>query len=372
MTPEPSAATPNPAPPAYRWRFLCGFAAACLLGFWMAGTLIARALTDEKQARAERTAVVTVSALTDLLERTGASVPPAGDALSRKVASFAGVHPGVKTIRILDLASRRLLVSVSSADAGTLAMPNRLGRGGKSLYDLGNQLRASVEGNRGSGTKVRAPELAVERLPDGGLTLLAPVVRDERVQEIVEVEVVPVETRTAFDWTFFLVLSVFSVGAFALFSGGRPSHIQQNRVRFGMAAFAAILLCAGFADYRHEATWRLANERVWTGITVSERIDFETRETQKLLPAPIAPPLEPTSWDVDLFRRPRGLIKADGRIDDGKLAEAARADASHITRAGIPIALGSLLLLAFIGFGGLAASTYRRSDLELRPTLGKK
>src|SRR6202035_1598814 len=105
MTPAPSAPPPNPAPPAYRWRFLCGLAAACLLGFWMAGTLIARALTDEKQARAERTAVVTVSALTDLVERTGASAAPAGAALSRTVGSFAAVHPGVKTIRILDLAS---------------------------------------------------------------------------------------------------------------------------------------------------------------------------------------------------------------------------------------------------------------------------
>ena len=130
-----------------------------------------------------------------------------------------------------------------------------------------------------------------------------------------------------------------------------------------MAASATILLCAGLADYRHQATWRLANERVWTGIAIIERIDLETRELEKLLPAPIAPPLDPMSWDVDLFRRPRGLIKADRRIDDGKLAAAARTAAARITRAGIPIALGSLLLLAFIGFGGMAGSTYRRSDL---------
>jgi arabinogalactan oligomer/maltooligosaccharide transport system permease protein len=149
-------------------------------------------------------------------------------------------------------------------------------------------------------------------------------------------------------------------------ASSRPSPLHRNRPRFGIAA---ILLCVGLAQYRHEATRKLANERFWTEWAVAERIDFETRETEKLLPAPIAPPLDPTSWDVDLFRRPRGLVKAHRKIDDGKLAEAARADASRITRAGIPIALGSLLLLAFIGFGGLAASTYRHSDLELRPTL---
>jgi arabinogalactan oligomer / maltooligosaccharide transport system permease protein len=358
MTPEPSAAPSAPAPPAYRWWFLCGLAAACLLGYWMSGDRIARALTEEKQARAERTAVVTVSALADLLARTGVSAAPAGDVLPRTVGRFAAHHPGVKTIRVLDFAGRRLL------DTGTpVEGPRRMEPEGKSLYDLGNQLRAAVEGNR-AGAKVRAPELAVERRPDGGLTLIAPVVRAEGVQGIVEMEWAPVEARTAFDRISFLVFSVLSVGWFALFVVPPPGPIPQNRHRFGMAAFATLILCGGLAQYRHEATQQLANERVWTGFAVADRILFDTRETEKLLPAPIAPPLDPNSWDVDLFRRPRGLVKADGTIDDRKLAETARIDAARINRAGIPIALGSLLLLfAFIGFGGAAGSTYRRSDL---------
>ena len=37
-------------------------------------------------------------------------------------------------------------------------------------------------------------------------------------------------------------------------------------------------------------------------------------------------------WDVDLYRRPRGLVSGAGTVDEGKLGEEIRGDASRLTR----------------------------------------
>src|SRR5882724_899313 len=388
MTSDASSDLPTPPPPFHGRRLLLGFAVAGLLSFWLAGTLIARALTAEKQARAERVAVVTLSALTDLLERAGGNAAPAApappapdtasgagmsieqelaaataaaggpslgaasseDALRRMVTSFAEVHPATRAIRVLDLAERRLLASTAAADQGAQAAPRRLRMEEKPLYDLGNRLRAAVEGNRGAGAGARAPELSVERRPDGVLTLAAPVVRAGEVQGLVEMEMAPAEERVAFDGVFFLAVSALAVAFFAPIAWPLPN---QKR-RLVLAAFATILLFGGLSQYRHEATYMGANERFWTGDAIYERIAFEVKQVERLLPPPIAPPISPGAWDVDLLRQPRGLIQADGTIDESKLAAANRASAASITRAGIPIAVFALLLLSFIGFGGAA------------------
>jgi arabinogalactan oligomer / maltooligosaccharide transport system permease protein len=390
--PERAVDSP-PSPPPYRRRFLYGLAAATLFAVGVAAALLAGARLGEAQARAERTAVVTLSALTNLVERTvgsatpaatapappipdtasgagmsieqelaaaaagagGAAAGPAGDdALRRRVARFAAAHPGVKVIRVVDLANRQLLASTDPADRGDQAAPRPLRLPEKPLFDLGNRLRAAVSGNRGLDSGVRAPELAVEPLPEGGLRLAAPIERAGEVFGLVEMETAPEKERAAVDWGPLLLALLAPILLFAAI-GAIALPLRENRAL--LAAAAALLLLAALVGYGSFALHSLFGESRATAQAVAERITFERQQAEKLLPSETAGgalPLQPTAWDVDLLRRSRGLVDAAGKIDLAKLDREKRADAGRVHGAGLYLALFALLLLAFVGFGGAA------------------
>src|SRR5437763_1730757 len=73
--------TAPPPPPSHFRRFLYGLAGAALLGVGVATALLAAARVGEVRARGERLAGVTLSALADLLGRTG-TAPGAAPATS--------------------------------------------------------------------------------------------------------------------------------------------------------------------------------------------------------------------------------------------------------------------------------------------------
>jgi arabinogalactan oligomer/maltooligosaccharide transport system permease protein len=115
--------------------------------------------------------------------------------------------------------------------------------------------------------------------------------------------------------------------------------------RFLLATAAIVLLLAALAGF---------------GLYARRSLEAERRETGKVLAAHIAAEAQKTgaadssSWDVDLYRRPRGLVSAAGTVDEGKLGEEIRGDASRLTRSVIALAVLGLLLLTFVGFGGAA------------------
>ncbi|HSS47671.1 MAG TPA: hypothetical protein VLX28_01870, partial [Thermoanaerobaculia bacterium] len=187
-------------PVSHRRRFLAGLAAAALLAAGVGALLLQGSQKADRRARAERQAVVTLSALTDLVDRAGggaagapapqASAPApaaetggmglgaeiaaveqqgqaqpagdAGDAVRRVVARFAAGHPEVKAIRIVDFEGFQLTASTAAADSDAKAAPRRLEREEKDLYDLGQKLRAAVQGNReGAEGAARQAEIAV-------------------------------------------------------------------------------------------------------------------------------------------------------------------------------------------------------------------
>jgi arabinogalactan oligomer/maltooligosaccharide transport system permease protein len=72
---------------------------------------------------------------------------------------------------------------------------------------------------------------------------------------------------------------------------------------------------------------------------------------------PADPPLAPELWDANRYREPRGLVQAGGVIDEGRLGEEAGADAGRLTRSVITLALLSLILLIFVGWGHAARTS---------------
>lgn len=375
------ASTPRAV--SHRRRFLVGLAVAALLGAGLGAVLLAGARAAGGRERAERQSVVTLSALTEVVARAwdGAAeepedggfglgeeiapveepedsggmglgdelaeldVPAAGpgpqekgEAVRRAVAGFAAAHPEVTTIRVVDLGDRRLEASTVAGESA----PRQLTLDEKPLFDLGQKLRAAVEGNRGGAEgAARGAEIAVTRGEDGRLSLASPIEQDGTVVGLVQLVTRIEQASAGFAWLPFLAAWLAPVLLLSLLS------LVLGDRRWLLAAAAAVLLIAALAGFGRYALRALEGDRRATAAAVAAKMNEESEKTGALL-AELALPadgLDPSLWDVDPYRQPRGVL------DEGRLGEEAGADASRLTRSVATLALISLALLAFVGLG---------------------
>lgn len=387
-------------PVSHRRRFLSGLAIAALVGAGVGALLLSGARAAEHRERAERQAVVTLSALAAVVDRaSGGSAAEAapgggfglgdelaaldqpavetgdgagGEAVRLAVARFAQEHPEIQAIRVLNFDGRMLEASTAPEDQGEKAAPRALNLDEKPIFDLGQKLRAAVQGNReGAEGAARAPEIAIERLPGGLLLLSAPVERDGEAVGMVQIETKTEVARTGFAWLPFLAAWLAPVLLLALLA------LALGERRWLLAAAAALLLVAALVGFGRWAVGALEADRRATGEAVAARVFEEAKRAEALLTdlgLPAGQPLEPTLWDVDELRQSRGLVTAAGGVDEGKLGELASADASRMTRTVVTLALISLLLLVFVGLGfasrtGHALVEYRAAYAYTMPAL---
>ncbi|HSF38710.1 MAG TPA: sugar ABC transporter permease [Thermoanaerobaculia bacterium] len=392
----------EPRPLSHRRRFLIGLGLAALVGIGLGAVLLAGARTAERRERAERQAVVTLQALAQVVDRAVAVEQPApeesgfglgeeiaeaapeeggmglGDELAaidqpptdsqeekeegakirRAVARFAQGHPEAGPIRVVLFAGIRLAASTAPQDQGENAAPRRLARDEKPLFDLGQKLRAAVEGNREGGA--RSPEISLERRPDGTLGLAAPLEQGGQVVGLVQMETKKEHEAAGIAWGPFLLYWLAPVAVFFLLS------LVLGERRWALAAAAALLLIASLLLYGRHAIQGLEGERRATGEAIAATIAEESDKAGAAL-AELGLPageLEPSRWDVDLYRQPRELVSAAGVVDEGKVGEEIAVDAGRMTRSVILLALLSLLLLGFVGLG--AAARTGRAFVEYR------
>jgi arabinogalactan oligomer / maltooligosaccharide transport system permease protein len=386
-------------PVSHRRRFLIGLALASLLGAGVGASLLAGSLAGERRERAERKAVVTLSALEAIVAvadsagggATEEAAPASGfglgeelaaveqgespaagvdgESVRRAVARFAREHPEVAAIRVIE--GRQLVASTAPEDRREQAAPRTLVLAEKPVFDLGQKLRAAVEGNReGAEGAARAPEIAVERRP-GGLLLAAPVERGGQVVGMVQMETRSRRGPSAFAWLPFLAAWVAPVAALLLLA------LVLGERRWLLAAAAAALLVIDLWAYGRYGVGVLASERRSSSREVAGQIAEEAKKAEALLAdlrLPAGRPLEPTLWDVDELRQSRGLITASGAVDEGRLDELVGADASRLTRSVAWLAALSLALLAFVGLGwagrtGRALAEHRVAYFYALPAL---
>ncbi|HEX4963313.1 MAG TPA: sugar ABC transporter permease [Thermoanaerobaculia bacterium] len=408
-------ASAPPRPASQRRRFGAGLAVAALLGAGIGAMLLHGAQKAESRGRAERQAVITLSALADLVNRAGGgaaaapaagatglgeeipspagtpetTTPPAaqpeatpsegsgssgmglgaeiaaveqgqakpagdpGEAVRHAVARFAAGHPEVKAIRVVDFEGIQLTASTSPADTGDKAAPRHLDREEKDLYDLGQKLRSAVQGNReGAEGAARQDEIAVSPQSNGLYSLAAPVERGGEVVGMVLMDAALQSAPVGFGWLPFLVAWLAPVAGFFLVS------LALGERRGLLAAVAALALIISLWGYGRHSIAVLAGERQASGKAVGAHLADETQRARDLLVelataanTTVSPPLDPSHWDVDELRQPLGLITAAGVPDEAKLAMLQRADAHRITVALVAVALLSLALLTFVGFG---------------------
>ncbi len=373
-----------------RRRFLIGLAVALLAGVGIGLALLNSARTTELNFRQQREAVVTLRALTDLVERAGggAAAPAApapvpaesdtggggmglgqelaavesgaaaqtatdpGAAVRTAVERFAAAHPGIKSIRVITFEGLLLEASTAAADTGVKAAPRKLERDEKPFYDLGQKLRAAVSENRentAQGQAAVGEELAIQRLPDGSLILAGPVERGpEEMGAVGMIQIhtaaPPVTSALATPWGPALLAWLVPVILFFLLS----FVLGQRRAL--LAAVAALLVLGALLAFGRSAQQSLEAGRRETGKALAAQITDETAKTGSL---GTTPP-DSSRWDVDLFRHPRGLVTAAGTVDEKGLDVEIHGDAVRLHRSVILLALLSLSILAFVGFGGAA------------------
>lgn len=282
-----------------------------------------------------------------------------GDAVRRAVARFAAEHPEARAIRVVRLEGIRLEASTAAADRGAKAAPRRLDREEKPLFDLAQKLRAAVEQNREAEADAtedardeggRQEEIAVERLPGGGLALAAPVERAGEVVGMVQMETAPARDAAGVPWLPALAAGLVPVLLFV------PLAWAIGERRALLAAASALLLVAAVAGFGRWAQGTIGEARRATSREIAGGVATERARAEKILADLEASPtaLEPGSWDVDLYRRSLGQLTPAGEVDEGALAELIGQDASGLTRSIAVLALAALVLLAFVGFGGAA------------------
>jgi arabinogalactan oligomer/maltooligosaccharide transport system permease protein len=389
-------------PVSHRRRFLAGVAVAALLGAGAGATLLHGARQAESRGRAERQAVITLSALADLVDRAGGGAPsapatppmppmpaapaegggmglgaeiaaveqagqakPAGDAgeaVRHAVARFAAGHPEIKAIRVVDFEGIQLTASTSAADTGGRAAPRHLDREEKDLYDLGQALRSAVQGNReGAEGAARQNEIAITQQPAGLDSLAAPVERGGEVVGTVQMDAAVHPEPVGFDWLHFFAAWLAPVVVFLLLS------LALGERRWLLAAAAVLVLVVDLWAFGHYSIRVVGEERQTSTGTVAAHLAAETQRARALLAelgTAANPPLDPSRWDVDELRQPRGLVTAAGLPDEARLAALRQADAQRISRALTALGVLGLVLLAFIGFG--FASRTGRAFVEYR------
>lgn len=364
------------APTSHRRRFLIGLAVAALLGVGLGAFLLAAAREGERRDREERRSVVTLMALAQVIDQAGAAgdtaaaeepsyglgdelaaldegaaaeAPDSGEAVRKAVVAFAAAHPEVKAIRVVAFEGIRLEASTDPKDTGEKAAPRRLERDEKPLYDLGQELRAAVAGNREQGA-ARGEEIAVERLPGGRLRLSAPVERGGEVAGMVQMDTVnaPTDRAMGFPWLAALLAGLAPVALFLVLS----FVLGERRVL--LAAVAAVLLVATLVAFGSYSRKTLAADRRATAESVAAAVKQESERSGALAE------LAPERWDVNRYREPRGPVQETG--------------AGRLNRSVITLALLSLALLGFVGFGwaartGAALVRYRYAYAYTLPAL---
>jgi arabinogalactan oligomer/maltooligosaccharide transport system permease protein len=326
-------------------RVIAGLAFALIVaagaGLWFQSARLNRQGGDQ----AERSAIVSLRALTELVERVGLE---AGE-LQAGVARLAAADPQIETARVIRFKGIRLMASTAPEDTGDSAAPRKMAREEKPLYDLGQALRASVDQNLQEG-RAWKEEIDVQVRDDGALALAAPLEESGQVVGAVLLDLKPQIPRGAVSWGA-------AAGALLIPLALFLALLPLLRARPLAMVLVAALLVVG-------AAWFLAGH---AQRQLGEQLAAAERDTVELLTAkrqqvggvlaelglPEEPALDATAWDADRFRRPRGRVTAQGP-DEAALAESITGLAGASRKFLIPTGILALALLGWVGLGGMA------------------
>ena len=329
---------------SYRWRFAAGLFIGLAVGLSLLYWIYRESKVELAREQAERSGIVSLLSLTQLISQTGIS----GDAVRDAVNAVAASNPSIRSIRVLR--GPTLEASTAKEDSGDKAAPRRLARDEKPIFDLGQRLRASVQTNREEEV-ARKQEIEIYRLDSGALRLAAPVEQEGSIVGFVLIETSPPEKKVS---TSVFPALLTGLIAFLVFVG-LGFVLGENKTWLAVASFVIMIAALG-----------------WYGIHIRNSVSKGTEEVQKILAKQLAEeskrnaevlaklgiqptsPSAPSSWDADLYRKPRGQLTDAGGIQQKLLQTRIQDQNGRLYKFLIGVFVISLGLLAFFGFGAAA------------------
>ncbi len=256
---------------SHRLRFGAGLLVGTILVAAVGHRLLTTSLGETARFGEDRRAVISLRALTDVVARAGS-----GEAVRTVVAGFTTWHPQVAATRVVLFDGISLEASTDPADTGENAPPRRLKREEKGLYDRGQRLRAAIETNLAEGGG-RKDEVETERLPDGSVSLAAPLERAGEVVGLVETRRVPPTPAPRPSLLTTLSYVVVPVVLFALLA----LVIGERRVPLGI--LAALLLAGTAWGYGAQSWAKLSRARTALEADVAGQVKTSAARAQELL-----------------------------------------------------------------------------------------
>ena len=359
-------------------RWAVGLAAGTAVGVGLCTWLLAGSLVQQQREQRERFAVIRLQALVQLVTE----MQVAGGSVQEAVMQWQEAHPEVAQVRVVE--GRELAGSTAPADTGEQAAPRRLSRDEKDLFDLAQRLRSSVQTNR-EDQVARKDEIEISRTAAGTLSLAAPLETttdggESDVTGAVLLELRPQERPRAGLSLLPAVLAVVLPVAVLLLLGLTP--LAQRRA--AMIGLGALLLLAAvgfyartiFAAYQHQveasaeevASEVVAEYQRTSGVlaqlpppapqasAAEGAAEAEEGAGAEAAPGSGAAPrvvLDPSTWDADVYRHPRGLISASGQLDREQLSHLLASASGRWNRNQLAVLLVALLVASFFGLGGI-------------------
>jgi arabinogalactan oligomer/maltooligosaccharide transport system permease protein len=254
-------------------------------------------------------------------------------------AAIAGT-PAIKSVRVIQ--GVRLEASTMPQDAGDRAAPRRLSRDEKYLYDRGQRLRASVLTNQEEST-ARKAEIEISELPQGGLSVAAPLEKDGAVIGYVEIETTPAPPVAAPNW---LIAAAFVlVPSVVFFILAMP--IGNKRILLAVSAF--LLLAIGLAGCTMFVRRALVSDRLAQETAIASLIQSQKARVAQSTGVSVEE-VTTGNWDVDIYRRSRGWL-TEGTVNEAALNQQIAAQSSEFNKAVAGIAALAFLIAALVGFG---------------------
>ncbi|MBZ5640682.1 MAG: sugar ABC transporter permease [Acidobacteriia bacterium] len=169
----------------------------------------------------------------------------------------------------------------------------------------------------------------------------------------------PAGPPRAAGWLFALLAFAVPVLAFLALSAAVPER------RAVLLVLAVVLLAGTLVALERRARGIVAAERRATALAVAGRVIEAKTDAAAILGGlgtPSGPPLDPSRWDADLFRKPRGIVAADGALNPGPLAGDLALAAVRVRRkmTGTGVLAFAGLLFVGLGIAGRLAGTLRR------------
>ena len=299
---------------------LLALLAAVLLGNWFHRQAAVGLVADEQS----RIAILEGSALADFVAGKLAADPDGTESLQSALLDWVERSPYEDSIRVVRLGGAQLLASTHAAERAE-ALPRRLTRDEKWLFDLGQELRAAADTNAAEGV-FRKPQIDVSRPAPDRIRVTVPYldegaiagfVQHERPLDVADVVIRPplplalllivplavlwlAATRLnpaggvavgANRWILFLLALVAFSAAWYLYSGRAVDSLA------GIAGDGQSAVAQSYQELRDRVAGDAAGRMAGGGSAVN-------------------------AWDVDEFQRPRGLLAPDGSIDPAANAAA--------------------------------------------------